>query len=159
VRRKRLINLGVTLAALVLAVATSSTASASSPIRESFVPPIPAVDMDCGYPIQIDVLTSRQVLTTFSDGRMLITGSLKIRVTNADDPQKTMLLNISGPTQISADGSTFVGVGSAGGPTPGGLPFVDFHGRLVAHFDENGNVTSETLTGHFLDVCELLRSS
>jgi hypothetical protein len=158
VRRTRVAQCGLVLAMLALAQVTSSTAAASSPTRQPFVPPIPAVDTDCGYPIGIDVLTSQQVLTTFSDGRMLITGSAKIRVTNLDDPSKTMLLNVSGPSQISADGSTFVGVGSAGGPTPGGLPFVDFHGRIVVQFDANGNVISEVLTGHLLNVCQILQS-
>jgi hypothetical protein len=151
--RKRLF--GVFAAAMLASAMLAPTAFAAKPTRVPFTPPIPAVDTDCGYPIGIEVLTSNEVLTTFSDGRMVGTGALKIRVTNLDRPENTMVLNISGSTHISADGSRLVSTGAYGGPTPGGLPFVFFHGRIVDTFDSSGNVT-ETINGHLIDVCEAL---
>src|SRR5438309_9026703 len=127
IARRLLPVVGVVLAAAMMA----STASAAKPTCVPFTPPIPPVDTGCGYPIGIDVLTSHEVSTTFSDGRVVVTGSLKIRVTNLDAPRRTMVLNISGSSHISADGTRIVSTGSYAGPTAGGLAFVFLHGRMA----------------------------
>jgi len=97
-------------------------------------------------------------LSIYSDGRVVVTGSLKIRVTNLDAPRRAMVLNISGSSHISADGTRIVSTGSYGGPTAGGLAFVFFHGRMVDVFDSSGTPVSETFDGHLIDVCKVLSS-
>jgi hypothetical protein len=64
--RKRLF--GGFAAAMLASAMLAPTAFAAKPTRVPFTPPIPAVDTDCGYPIGIEVLTSNEVRTTFSDG-------------------------------------------------------------------------------------------
>ena len=84
---------------------TAAAASADQPIRE----PLPASDYTlpsnvCGFPVEVTVLTNRELLTTFSNGILAINGALKVRFTNAADPSKLIVVNASGPGRLTPNG-------------------------------------------------------
>jgi hypothetical protein len=89
----------ITLAALTLVGACMVPAAlADRPIRE----PVPASDATfpaeiCGFEIQLEVLTNNEYILIFSDGRAAVTGALRVRLTNLDDPGHSVVLNVPGP--------------------------------------------------------------
>src|SRR5438874_521583 len=62
----------------------------------------------CSSDVQVDVLTNKEVATTLSNGNVITTGALKVRLTNVDTG-KSVVLNISGPSVTSPDGTTITG--------------------------------------------------
>jgi hypothetical protein len=95
----------------------------------------------------------------FTDSEV-ISGPVFVAVTNLST-NKTINLNISGPGKFSFTTNTFVLEGPAfvwGLPPTAAFPLVSFtHGRMVLVFDDQGNITSATLTGTVEDVCQLLQ--
>lgn len=92
------------LAALLLAPA----ATADRPVR-SFLPADDfVVSGACEFDIGVDILVNNEFGTLFSDGRFLITGSLKVQFTNLDEPTNSLTANVSGPGVFTptADGGT-----------------------------------------------------
>ena len=90
------------LGALLLAPA----AGARKPVR-AFVPAEDfVIEGVCPFDVGVEILENREFGTTFSNGRFLITGTLKVEFTNLDDPDKSLTANISGPGVITptADG-------------------------------------------------------
>jgi hypothetical protein len=82
------------------AFALVPVASADKPSRE-FTPTEDFIIEDvCAFPVEYHVLANNEFTTTFSDGRQLITGKLKVRLTNLDEPSKSLKVNISGPGVI-----------------------------------------------------------
>ena len=86
-------------------LSTAAAASADPPTRE----PLPASDFQfpsdvCGFPVDVTVLTNREFLTTLSNGNLLLTGALKVRLTNANDPSKSIVVNESGPATFTPNG-------------------------------------------------------
>ena len=100
---KRLIAI---LLGVVLTLLLAPAASADKPVREF----LPAGDFTltgvCPFPVREQVVTNNEFITTFTDGRQLITGSFKVRATNLDSDE-SLDLNISGPGVITenSDGS------------------------------------------------------
>jgi hypothetical protein len=92
------------LAALLLAPA----ATADRPLR-SFLPTDDLVLSGiCPFDVGVDILVNNEFGTLFSDGRFLITGSLKVQITNLDEPTNSLTANVSGPGVFTptADGGT-----------------------------------------------------
>lgn len=107
---RRILLAAVTSAAIVLAPAS---AQATPPVRE----PLPLDDFvltdHCGFDIDVEVVQNNEILTTFFDAsgnvvRQSVTGALRVRLTNLEDPAQTLLLNISGPGEFRdlPDGTT-----------------------------------------------------
>ena len=94
----------VVLAGLVLVPA----ATAEKPIR-TFLPTADPFVLEgpCAFDVRLEVLTNKEFGTAFSDGRFLITGSYKVRLTNLDPGGGSIDLNISGPGDFTfaEDGS------------------------------------------------------
>ena len=151
-----------TLAALTLVAAVAVPAAfAERPVRE----PLPAEDFTlpasiCGFELQVEVLTNKEYILLFSDGRATVTGALSVRLTNLDDPTQSMVVNIPGPGFFDAEGGlTAVGPwfffflpGELGEGSPG-MAVLTF-GR--ARFDETG---FHLLAGRQVDLCEALAST
>lgn len=62
------------------------------------------------FAVRIVATTDQETVKTFSDGSAMITGALKVEITNLEN-RKTIGLNISGPAKFTADGATLIGTG------------------------------------------------
>jgi hypothetical protein len=98
------------VALVVVAAITVPLAVASGPVIE----PLPAEDFTipadiCGFEVAVNILTNKAKAIMFGDGRTMITGALKVRLTNLDDPTKSIVLNIPGPGKFDESGLTATG--------------------------------------------------
>ena len=160
---RRTIIVGVAIAASLVLVPTS--AQAMPPTREPLVYEDFVLADHCSFNNGVEFLQNLEVVTTYYDAsgdvvRTSITGTLKVRLTNLDDPQHSMLFNISGPSQVRIlpDGtSELIATGASIQlyitNRPGELLLV--HGRFIAHVtDEEFNVTE--ISRNVRDTCALL---
>lgn len=151
-------------AAVVVALAVSLVAAtpavADKPVKEPAPPFGEATGEFCeGFAVHIQATTDRGTLKVFSTGAALVTGTLKVAVTNLDSG-KTIQLNISGPARFSSDGSTLYGTGAwllFGEPGffgPGSPAILETnHGQLAVSLVD-GTIISRI--GHRVDLCPLL---
>lgn len=151
-----------TLAALtVVGACMVPAALADRPIRE----PVPASDLTlpaeiCGFEVQLEILTNNEYILIFSDGRATVTGALKVRLTNLDDPAQSVVVNVPGPGFFDESGALtatgpwfwFFLPGDLGEGSPG-VALLTF-GRV--RLDETG---FHLLGGRQIDVCAVLGSS
>jgi hypothetical protein len=64
----------------------------------------------CGFDVKVTPLENKEVTHTFSDGRVEITGTFKVRLTNVETG-KSIVVNISGPAALTPNGDgTFTAV-------------------------------------------------
>ena len=161
-RVRRLATAVLTSAAILLVPAS---AQATPPTRE----PLPADDFvltdHCGFDIFVEFVQNNEVLTTYYDKdgevvRQSVTGALKVRLTNQDAPEHSVLFNISGPGWFRElpDGSTEQ---TGAGPwlhlfitdRPGELLLM--HGPFTANSSDEGFFLTE-LPNNVQDACALL---
>jgi hypothetical protein len=107
----------------------------------------------CAFPVDVHYDQSRETLRIFSNGDFAVTGALKVTVSNADDPSKSMTINVSGPefVFVSADGDVVARIVGAGFGPSFSLPIklVFNHGQIL--FDViSGSVTE---VGVSTDLC------
>jgi hypothetical protein len=142
-------------------------ALAAPPTR---IPPGPIPDFtiadSCSFPVLVHVDTNNEVTTIFSDGRTLVTGSLKVTLTNTDDPTRSISVNVSGPgtfTPLPNGGTLQKAVGpwvfffapnQLGAGSPGMLILTT--GVVTLQVDANGNPTFTHANGTTTDLCALL---
>ena len=124
------------------------------------------IEGSCDFPVLLEEVANRTKLTIFSDGRELVTGQLKVRLTNLDDPSNSLVLNISGPgvTTPSDDGGFrlkatgawlfFFAPGDLGEGSPGMMFTTHGQARLVVTGE--GEMSYELLSGRQSDVCPRL---
>lgn len=144
--------------AVLSALALAPSAAADKPIIE----PAPFGEFTGQYCedflVRVAETTNRGTAKIFSDGSMIITGTLKVDVTNLETG-KTISLNISGPSMFSSDGSTLVGVGrwlffgEAGFLGRPGPTLETFDGRFTLDL---GTVTFVSRTGTVGELCAAL---
>jgi hypothetical protein len=152
------------LASLVVvgALAGSSTALADPPVIE----PAPIGDFTtaagevCSFPVFFDILSANGVAKFFSDGRLMITGQLKVRLTNLDSPEKALELNVSGPGSIDASGKEIL-LGSGililfAGFDADGPALLFTHGRFEITRAPDGSITNIEVHGTSTDLCAAL---
>jgi hypothetical protein len=148
-------------ALIVVAAIAVPVAAAVPPVIE----PVPAEDFTvpasvCGFEVMVDILTANEKAITFSTGGTLITGALSARLTNADDPSSSIVLNIPGPGLLDESGGLtaagpwllFFLPGDLGEGSPGLLVYTTGLVRL----DETG---FHLLAGRQIDLCAVLASS
>ena len=151
----------ILVAAVVGLALAAAPASAVAPIKE----PLPAADVQGQFCEDFEVLVhptrNKEFIKIFSSGAALVTGALRIEVTNLETGE-TVEVNVPGPGRISADGSTLIGTGpwllfgeagTFGEGSPAQINFI--RGRFVGALDE-GVVTSFTAHGHIVDLCAVL---
>jgi len=153
-------------AVLLLAAVLAAPAYATSPTREPApIPPSFTVEGICAFTVQVDVLVNRERITTFSSGRQLITGAVKDRLTNASDPEHSVVVNASGPATLEPqDDGTIMLTGRGLGLQPfpadasitGTAEFLLFSGREVLQFNPDGSFKEITRAHVKLDVCAVL---
>lgn len=149
-------------AVLGVALAVAPLASADRPIRVQ-VPAADAMGQFCeDFSVLIHPTRNNEYATIFSSGAVLVTGALRVEVTNLDSGE-TIELNIPGPGFFSPDGTRLIGTGPwllfgeegfLGPGSPAGVLFIS--GHFVLTFDSQGNVTSFTSQGHSVDICAAL---
>lgn len=88
----------------------ASGATAERPERSFLPADDQVISGACSFDVAFETLANNEFGTLFGDGRFLITGKLKTRVTNLDNPAKWIDLNISGPGVVTstADGGFVV---------------------------------------------------
>ncbi|MFN8159256.1 MAG: hypothetical protein U0R68_17705 [Candidatus Nanopelagicales bacterium] len=138
------------LAALVVGT-VASPASATPPTRAHAVPGVFVLEGVCDFPIVYDETVNKGVMTFFPDGHRAGTGSYKVRITNANDPTKSMDINATGPQWFYPDGTDKLG---------GHTLFILFQGwdftsglylgtgNWSIAFDDQGGIVSITGNGH-----------
>lgn len=149
------------LAALVIVAAiTVPVAAAFRPVIE----PLPAEDFVipadiCGFEVAVEILANKEKAIIFGDGRAMITGTLKVRLTNLDDPTRSIVLNIPGPGTFDESGLTATGPwlfffsrGELGKKSPAMLAYTTGRVRI----DDAG---FHQLSGTRTDLCPLLAST
>jgi hypothetical protein len=150
------------IAAALAAAVVTPFAGATKPERI----PLPSFEFTvsaavCGFPVHAESIVNKEVATVFPDGRVIITGALTVKLTNLSEPSKTLVVNVSGPTHISADG-TFVATGRwLWGQDPNPLApegmLVLTVGNVVAHFGaDTTTFTLEQRGGAITDLCPAL---
>jgi hypothetical protein len=96
--------------AAVVATLSAPTALADKPVKT----PAPFGEFTgqfCeDFAVRIGATTDQESQKVFSDGSAMITGALKVDVTNVENGN-TIALNISGPGRFTADGTTLIGTG------------------------------------------------
>jgi hypothetical protein len=152
-RKLAILVLAVALAALALV----SGAAADPPTTE----PLPFSDFtlsgSCSFDVNIHILANNSTLTSFSDGSQLVTGLLRVRLTNSSDSSKTIDLNIPGPglTTTAPDGTTTT---DTRGPwliiDTGRLLYIT--GHSVQTFAPDGTFTLTQQGGTSTDLCAVL---
>ena len=155
--RKSLIAAAVAVLAVPLTFVP--TAAADKPSKEP-VPNEDATGQFCAdFPVLVHATTNREFAYVFSSGATLITGTLKVEVTNLETG-KTIALNVSGPGRISADGTTLTAVGTwiffgeASTFGPGSPPELSINsGRVVISLADTSFVSR---IGKSVDLCPLL---
>jgi hypothetical protein len=135
-----------------------SSASADKPIREPLFLEDFELEGFCSFPVLLEVIANKEFVTVFSDGRIHVTGKLFVRLTNLDETDQVLDLNISGPAVISPDSERVHGRGlylafpqDASGP---GI-FLST-GRVDVIRGEDGFVENLRVRGTFVDVCAML---
>jgi hypothetical protein len=151
--------LGLSAAALIV-----PTAAADQPIKE----PVPFVDLTgqfCeDFQVKVQATDNKEVIHIFSSGVALVTGVLKVEVTNLTTG-KTLALNISGPGKFSPDGTVLRGTGrwllfgEAGELGPGSGPgMMLISGQVTLSLGPAG-ITSISTQGNVEDVCAALAAA
>jgi len=142
-------------------------ASADKPVR---IPPGPVDDAtlpdSCAFPVVLHTDTNKGVTTIFADGRILVTGAVKVTLTNANDPTKSVTLNIPGPGTFTTDPSggplltargpwIFIfSPGNLGPGAPGALIYTTGKATLLGNPDGTQTFTHDH--GTTTDLCALL---
>lgn len=158
---------------LILILATASimlalvpVASADRPTREFLPAEDSVLEGICPFAVEVHVLANNSYIKTFSDGRQLINGTLKVRLTNLDEPSNSFDANISGPgvQTVSPEGEFelrakgpwlfFFFPGELGPGDPGFLVLTT--GLAILRFDAEGNGSFTHKGGTTTDVCAVL---
>jgi hypothetical protein len=116
--------------------------------------------------VEYHVLANKEFATTFNDGRQLITGTLKVRLTNLDDPSKSLTVNISGPRVVRVTEQGVFTLKATGrwlffffpgdfGPGEPGLMVITT-GRAILRIDAEGDFSFSHPRGTTADVCAAL---
>jgi hypothetical protein len=159
--RRTVVGVAV-VAALALMPAA---AQATPPVREPLGGDDFVLTDHCTFDIGVEFVQNKEISTTFFDKdgdfvRQLVTGVLKVRLTNQEDPEHSVLFNISGPGRyrLLTDGSlqlTGTGTWLHFGITdrPGELLFM--HGPFTANINDDGFFLTK-LPNNVQDACAML---
>jgi hypothetical protein len=160
---RRMAIVGAVVAAALSMIPAS--ARATPPTREPLGGEDFVLTDHCTFDIAVEFVQNREVLTTYYDAngefvRQSVTGVLKVRLTNLEHPEHSVLFNISGPSQfrLLADGTgELIATGASIQlfitNRPGELLLV--HGRFIAHVTDDGFFVTE-LSHNVQDTCALL---
>jgi len=149
----------------VLLVATFARAAAAVPPVRFIEEPLNFENSSvfCGFPLRAETLRTNVEVTTFSDGRQLITGSHTYRLTNLSSGKSLVLTDAGGlttnPEQTTDTFSGRVVLFLFPGEPLGPGAWL-FDGRVVATFAEPGGFLYSDLDirGKRVDLCAALEA-
>jgi hypothetical protein len=146
----------------VLAALVASGAQADPPKRTTEAPFDFQTSAFCGFPVQATTLTTNEKITTFSDGRQIVTGRRTVRLTNLSTGNSMVVTDaghLATDPQQTVD--TFTGrlVLPVFPGEPRGPGLWLFVGKVVATFATPGGFlySSIDVTGNATDLCAALR--
>jgi len=158
----KLMLLASATAALVVA-AMPSVAAADQPVMFPADNQPFAIPSACAFPVQLSIVTDNETVKIFSDGRTLVTGALKIELTNLVS-QKSLVFNNSGPGQITvSDTGTVtitargisIGIANVGDLYPGSPGFlIQTAGPVVTQVVPP--LPPQITSAHVVDLCQAL---
>ena len=96
--------------AMLAALALAPIAGADPPVREPVDLPDVTGQFCEDFPVLVHATVNREFITTFSDGRMHISGTQIVELTNLDTGN-SIEVNASGPGTITSDGTTLIALG------------------------------------------------
>jgi len=147
-----------TLGILAVWCTLAPAAGAEKPAREF----IPAADFviegSCSFDVGAHFVVNKEYGITFSNGSTLVTGALKVTLTNLSNPSKSITLNIPGPGLLTfnSDGGLTI---DARGPWlfffPGVLLYSTGHSLL--NISAAGVFSLTQQGGTSTDLCAVLR--
>jgi hypothetical protein len=148
---------GVLLAAMV-----ASAAQADPPTRTTEPPFDFESSLFCGFPLRSETLRNNVKITTFSDGRQLVTGRRTVRLTNLATGESLVVTDAGHlTTDPEQTADTFTGrlVFPLFPGEPRGPGVWLFVGKVVATFAEPGGFfySDIAVTGRAVDLCAALR--
>ena len=159
------LRLWVLACVVALGAIFPASALAQKPMEPVEVDPVqfPAGEV-CAFAVELEPLVNKLKMKTFSSGRMMITGTLKARVTNLHaDPDRSMVVNISGRVTITPLPNGNARVVAAGrqlliffATDIGGPGLFLTVGRGLSLIDTNENLISFQQSGRMIDVCAAL---
>ena len=145
------------MCSVLFALVLVPLAGAGKPTREF----IPASDFtisgSCAFDVGVHVVGNKEYGITFSDGATLVTGALKVQLTNLADQSKSIGLNIPGPGLFTATAGGGLRI-DARGPwlvfAPGMLLYVTGHTTLGT--SPTGEFSVEQRGGTSTNLCSVL---
>jgi hypothetical protein len=152
----RRLALAVLAATCVSALAVGA-ATAAPPDREPLLLEDGELEGACPFLVGIEILANKEYVTFFSNGRILVTGKLFVRLTNADKPTNHISVNISGAAHITTferltgHNLIFLFPFDAGGPA-----MLLTTGRVDIVRAEDGSIVEFTTRAPTKDVCAAL---
>ena len=165
--RTRVILLAI--AGVVVTALSAPPASAAPPVRvpAEFAPIEFAAGEVCGFPLRLEATVNKQTITTFSDGRILITGAFRARATNLSTGE-SVELNTPGPLHIRPNPNGTLSVrgtgptvffffpGDLGPGEPGALLYVRGQLRETVNAEFTAVVGPVTIRGRVQNICDTL---
>lgn len=145
------------LAATCVGALAVGAATAAPPDREPLLLEDGELEGACPFLVGIEILANKEYVTFFSDGRILVTGKLFVRLTNAEKPANTITLNISGAAIITSSerwlgrNLIFLFPGDVGGPD-----MLLTTGRVDIVRAEDGSIVEFTNRAPVRNVCAAL---
>jgi hypothetical protein len=162
--RRRASVLAPALTVSVLFAATVAGAAQADPPTRTTEPPFDFESSQfCGFPVKSETLRSNVKITTFSDGRQLVTGRRTVRLTNLSTG-KSLVPTDAGHLTTDPQRTTDTFTGRLVLPLfpgePRGPGLFLFVGKVVATFNEPGGFfyTDIEVTGRAVDLCAALRT-
>jgi hypothetical protein len=147
--------------AILGALAVTSAAQAAPPTRTTEPPFDFETSLFCGFPLRSGTLQNNVKITTFSDGRQLVTGRRTVRLTNLSTGA-SLVVTDAGHLTTDPEQTVDTFTGSLLLPLFPGEPFGPgvylFAGKVVATFAAGGFFYSNLdVTGTRTDLCAALR--
>jgi hypothetical protein len=144
----------VALAVIATAAVLAPAALADQPTRQ----PLPfssfTISGSCAFDVLLEPVANKEVATTFTSGKQIITGRLVTRLTNTSTG-KSIVAQISGPgIEDLSNPSVFNLSGTSLVFLPGRLFLT--RGPVSLTFDANGNITFTQTSASSVDLCAVL---
>jgi ABC-type amino acid transport substrate-binding protein len=89
------------LAATCVSALAVSAATATPPERVPLIIEDTEIEGACAFVVGVEIIANKEKVTFFSNGRVLVTGKLFVRLTNAENSANSLRLNLTGTVQIT----------------------------------------------------------
>jgi hypothetical protein len=151
-------NLTICTLALVAALFVLVPIAGADPPTREFIPAADfTISGSCSFEVGVHVVANKEYGITFANGATLVTGALKMTLTNLRDPSKSITLNVPGPGLFTATSDGGLTIDARG---PWLFFFEDVLLYSVGHSNftvsASGVVSLEQIGGTSADLCAVL---